>query len=84
MRPQLASRSRPGPDCASIACHKDCVGVQAEKEAETSRIRMQQLLREREAERDRDAIQNEMYVNKQKALSDAEQYRCQTTSYATP
>ena len=50
--------------------------VQAEKEAETSRIRMQQLLQEREAERERDAIQNEMYLNKQKALTDAEHYRC--------
>ena len=36
---------------------------------------MQQLLQEREAERDRDAIQNEMYLNKQKALTDAEHYR---------
>ncbi len=36
---------------------------------------MQQLLQEREAEKDRDAIQNEMYLNKQKALTDAEHYR---------
>ena len=50
--------------------------VQAEKEAETSRIRMQQLLQERAAERDRDAIQNEMYLNKDKAFADAEYYRC--------
>ena len=50
--------------------------VQAEKDAETSRIRMQQLLQERAAERDRDAIQNEMYLNKDKAFADAEFYRC--------
>lgn len=63
-------------DCAVDRPPQRCFGFQAEKEAETSRIRMQQLLQEREAERDRDAIQNEMYLNKQKALSDAEQYRC--------
>ena len=39
---------------------------------------MQQLLQEREAERERDAIQNEMYLNKQKALTDAEHYRYTT------
>jgi len=38
---------------------------------------MQQLLQERAAERDRDAIQNEMYLNKDKAFADAEYYRCQ-------
>jgi hypothetical protein len=48
---------------------------QAEKEAETSRIRMQQLLQEREAERAREMIQNEMYLSKHKALADAEHYR---------
>ena len=52
------------------------IGVQAEKEAETSRIRMQQLLQEREAEQQRDTIQNEMHLNKQKAFADAEHYRC--------
>ena len=52
--------------------------MQAEKEAETSRIRMQQLLQEREAEQQRDMIQNEMYLNKQKAFADAEHYRCCT------
>ena len=52
--------------------------MQAEKEAETSRIRMQQLLQEREAEQQRDMIQNEMYLNKQKAFADAEHYRCGT------
>ena len=36
---------------------------------------MQQLLQEREAERERDAIQNEMYLNKQKALTDAQHYQ---------
>ena len=49
--------------------------LQAEKEAETSRIRMQQLLQEREAEQQRDMIQNEMYMSKQKAFADAEHYR---------
>ena len=52
--------------------------MQAEKEAETSRIRMQQLLQEREAEQQRDMIQNEMYLGKQKAFADAEHYRCCT------
>lgn len=49
--------------------------MQAEKEAETSRIRMQQLLQEREAERAREMIQNDMYLSKHKALADAEHYR---------
>ena len=36
---------------------------------------MQQLLQEREAERAREMIQNEMYLSKHKALADAEHYR---------
>jgi hypothetical protein len=36
---------------------------------------MQQLLAEREAEQQREAIQNTMFSAKQKAIADAEHYR---------
>lgn len=49
--------------------------MQAEKEAETSRIHMQQLLAERQAEQMRETIQNEMYLAKQRMLADSEHYR---------
>lgn len=49
--------------------------MQAEKEAETSRIHMQQLLAERQSEQMREAIQNEMYLAKQRTLADADFYR---------
>lgn len=51
------------------------VFMQAEKEAETSRIHMQQLLAERQAEQMRETIQNEMYLAKQRMLADSDFYR---------
>ena len=45
---------------------------------------MQQLLQEREAERDREAIQNDMYLNKQRALTNAEHYRCHSATHLSP
>ncbi|CAL8468589.1 g8129 [Coccomyxa elongata] len=54
--------------------HRRAVMI-AEKEAETSRIHMQQLLAERQAEQMREAIQNEMYLAKQRMLADSEFYR---------
>lgn len=55
---------------------------QAQKEAETSRIQMQQLLAERQAEEQREAIQNAMYLAKQKSLADAEHYKWDTSHFS--
>ncbi|KAK9915129.1 hypothetical protein WJX75_005056 [Coccomyxa subellipsoidea] len=54
--------------------HRRAVMI-AEKEAETSRIHMQQLLAERQAEQMRETIQNEMYLAKQRMLADSDFYR---------
>ena len=59
----------------SCCCMMTCYAMQAEKEAETSRIHMQQLLAERQAEQMREAIENEMYLAKQRMLADSENYR---------
>ncbi len=71
--------------CRSTCFARDVVkpwaciaSMQAEKEAETSRIHMQQLLAERQAEQMRETIQNEMYLAKQRMLADSDYYRCES------
>ncbi|KAK9829149.1 hypothetical protein WJX72_004197 [[Myrmecia] bisecta] len=54
--------------------HKQAI-MQAEKEAETSRIVMQQHLAEKEAVKQQQLIENEIYLNKQRSLADADFYR---------
>ena len=59
----------------SASAARDVLLLQAEKEAETSRIFMDQRLAEKEAELKQKLIENEIIVSKQKALADAETYR---------
>ena len=59
----------------SASGEPDVLSLQAEKEAETSRILMDQRLAEKEAELKQRLIENEIIVSKQKALADAETYR---------
>ncbi|GIL75153.1 hypothetical protein Vretimale_7832 [Volvox reticuliferus] len=56
--------------------------AQAQRAAETSAIRMQQLLAEKEAERAQAEIEDAMFLARQKARADAEQYRLEREAAA--
>ncbi|GBG76337.1 hypothetical protein CBR_g22084 [Chara braunii] len=49
--------------------------MEAEKVAQTSRIRMEQMLAEKESQKRQQEIENEIYLSRQKSLTDAEYYR---------
>ncbi|PNH06108.1 Erlin-1 [Tetrabaena socialis] len=56
--------------------------AQAQRAAETSAIRMRQLLAEKEAARQQAAIDDAIFLAKQRALADAEQYRLEREAAA--
>lgn len=49
---------------------------QAQSAAQTSKIVQEQRLAEQESQRDRQAIQDAMYLEQQRAHADARRYRC--------